>query len=225
MNSLCRRLNDLGGVAVAPSVLSADFTCLEKEIRGVEEAGAGFLHIDVMDGNFVKNITMGPMIVKAIAKLSTIPLITHLMISDPLQYAGAFVEAGSAVVSFHWEAMKEGHEKVIERLHDLGSMAGLAINPDTPVSDVAHLLGSIELLLCMTVFPGFGGQAFIPDVLTKIEEAASLSGEHGYVIEVDGGIKADNAASVRQAGGQVLVAGTAVFKSGDYRQSIAAIRG
>ncbi|UCF07143.1 MAG: ribulose-phosphate 3-epimerase [bacterium] len=220
-------MNDLGGIAVAPSLLSADFSRLGEEIESVTRAGAGFLHIDVMDGHFVENISMGPIIIRAIASHAKLPLITHLMISDPLRYAEAFVECGSAVVSFHWEACADGHLGIVEKLHDLGCLAGLAINPDTPIEAIRHLLPSVDLLLCMTVFPGFGGQAFISDVLAKVREATRLRDEHGYgyVIEVDGGIKPANAAMVREAGGQILVAGTAVFKSPDYAEAIEAIRG
>jgi ribulose-phosphate 3-epimerase len=167
-------LNDLGGIAVAPSLLSADFSCLAEEIEAVTKAGAGFLHIDVMDGHFVGNISIGPIVIRAIASHTELPLITHLMISDPLRYAEAFVECGSAVVSFHWEACADGHLGIVNKLHDLGCLAGLAINPDTPIEAVEHLLPAIDLLLCMTVFPGFGGQAFISDALAKVREAVRL---------------------------------------------------
>lgn len=227
MNSSFRRLNEEGGVAVAPSVLSADFSCLEREIRAVEDGGADFLHLDVMDGHFVPNITFGPLLVEAVSKLAHIPLISHLMISDPAAYAEQFVNAGSAAVTFHWEAAAAGHEKIIERIHAAGCDAGIAINPVTPLASVAHLLDSIDLLLVMTVVPGFGGQAFIPGCLDKVRDASRLRRDKGYryVIEVDGGVKPTNAAMIRDAGAQILVAGTAVFKCDDYARSIAAIRG
>ena len=216
-----------GRAAVAPSVLSADFTRLADEIRAVEEAGADFHHLDVMDGHFVPNITIGPMVVEAISKVATRPLITHLMISDPAKYAGAFVKAGSDVVSFHYEAVEEGHLEIVRTIREAGCAAGLAINPDTPLDSVKQLLGDIDLLLIMTVFPGFGGQEFMVEVLDKIREAAAVREAEGqiFVIEVDGGIKPENAGAVRDAGGECLVAGTAVYRSDDYSSAIKAIRG
>ena len=213
-----------GRAAVAPSVLTADFNRLADEIRAVEEAGADFHHLDVMDGHFVPNITFGPMVVEAIA---TRPLITHLMISDPAKYAGAFVKAGSDVVSFHYEAVEEGHLEIVRTIREAGCAAGLAINPDTPLDSVKQLLGDIDLLLIMTVFPGFGGQEFMVEVLDTIREAAAVREAEGqiFVIEVDGGIKPENAGAVRDAGGECLVAGTAVYRSDDYSSAIKAIRG
>jgi len=227
LNSLFRRLNESDAVAVAPSILSADFSRLGEEIRAVERAGADFLHIDIMDGHFVPNLTFGPMIVEAIAKLANIPLITHLMIDAPGDYAEKYIEAGSSLVSFHWEVGGCDHEGIVKRIRELGCGAGIAINPGTPLSEVDHLLSEIDLLLTMTVFPGFGGQAFIPDVLDKIQEADRIKRERGfeYVIEVDGGIKPSNAAGIREAGGRILVAGSAVFGSGDYGEVIRSIRG
>jgi ribulose-phosphate 3-epimerase len=180
-----------------------------------------------MDGDFVPNITFGPMIVEAVSRVAEIPLVTHLMISDPAKYAVDFVKAGSDVVSFHYEAVKEGHEEIIGAIRGAGSGAGLAINPDTPLERVKTLLGDIDLLLIMTVFPGFGGQKLIIEGLGKIREAAAVRDDmgHSFVIEVDGGIKPENAAAVRDAGGECLVAGTAVYRSGDYAAAIRAIRG
>jgi len=218
---------DKGKAAVAPSVLSADFTILADEIRAVEEAGADFHHLDVMDGHFVPSITFGPMVVEAIARVAERPLITHLMISDPAKYAEGFVKAGSDVVSFHYEAVEDGHLEIIRIIREAGGAPGLAINPDTPLDKVRHLLGDIDLLLIMTVFPGFGGQKFIVDGLDKIREAVAVRKKegHSFVIEVDGGIKPENAGAVREAGGECLVAGTAVYRSGDYTAAIKAIKG
>ncbi len=227
MNSSFLQSIEKGSAAVGPSVLSADFTMLAEEIRAVEKAGADFHHLDIMDGHFVPNITFGPMVVEAISKAAGIPLITHLMISDPAKYAADFIRAGSDVVSFHYEAVAEGHQDIVRIIREAGAAPGVAINPDTPLDSVRHLLGDIDLLLIMTVFPGFGGQKFIAEELDKIREAVAVREVegHSFVIEVDGGIKPENAGAVREAGGECLVAGTAVYRSGDYATAIKAIRG
>ena len=221
------RLPPAGTIEIAPSILSADFARLADEIDVVRSAGLKIVHLDVMDGHFVPNITFGPMVVEAIARAADRPLITHLMISDPARYAEDFVRAGSDVLSFHYEAAEEGHLDIIRTIREAGGAPGLAVNPDTPLGSVTHLLGDIDLLLIMTVFPGFGGQKFIVEGLDRIREAVAVREAKGYsyVIEVDGGIKPDNAGEVRKAGGECLVAGTAVYRSGDYTAAIKAIKG
>jgi len=211
---------------IAPSLLSADFGRLAEEVSAVARAGADWLHVDVMDGHFVPNITIGPPIVEAIRQASSVPLDVHLMISNPRRYLAAFVEAGASWVSLHYEACAELRE-AIDEIHALGARASVALNPETPVAAVADALPDIDMLLLMSVHPGFGGQKFIPETLDKIAEAARLrqrtSGR--WLIEVDGGIGAANVESVAAAGADVIVAGTAVFGAEDYARAITTLRG
>jgi ribulose-phosphate 3-epimerase len=207
-------------------LLSADFGRLADEVRAVAHAGADWLHVDVMDGHFVPNITIGPPIVDAIRKASTLPLDVHLMITDPHRYLGAFVRAGASWVSVHHEACSAPRQTVAE-IHALGARASIALNPETPVSAAADVLSELDMLLLMSVHPGFGGQTFIPATLAKVEAAARLRVATGarFLIEVDGGITAENVERIAGAGADVIVAGTAVFAADDYADAIAALRG
>lgn len=188
-------------------------------------AGADWLHVDVMDGHFVPNITIGPPVVDAIRRASTLPLDVHLMISEPRRYLAAFVRAGAAWVSVHQETCPD-LGSVVDEIHALGARASIALNPDTPLDTVVDVLPTIDMLLLMSVHPGFGGQAFIPSTLAKIRDAARLRDRAGarFLIEVDGGITASNVGPVAGAGADVIVAGTAVFGAGDYAAAIAALR-
>ena len=181
-------------IKIAPSILSADFSRLKDEIQAVEAAGADWLHVDVMDGHFVPNITMGPVVVEWVRKVTTIPLDVHLMITDPDKYAPEFINAGADWVSVHPETCRPNPRATLNKIRELGAKPSLAVNPDVPLSNIEDYFTDIDMLLMMTVFPGFGGQAFIPDVLPKIEEARRLIDQKNLsiLIEVDGGIKVDN---------------------------------
>jgi ribulose-phosphate 3-epimerase len=203
-------------IRIAPSILSANFAALGDDIRTVEDAGAQLLHIDVMDGHFVPNITIGAPVVKSIRKVARIPLDVHLMISDPDKYIPDFVDAGASIITVHAEATVHLDRTLnFIRSHNVG--VGVSINPATPVSTVEHVLGIADMLLIMCVNPGFGGQKFIPYSLEKIRRAREIIEEkkYGCVIEVDGGIGTANLADVVRAGAQVLVAGSAIFHDPD----------
>jgi ribulose-phosphate 3-epimerase len=207
-------------------VLACDFSRLEDEIRAVEGAGADFLHLDVMDGHFVNNITFGPVLVKAIDKLATVPLDTHLMIEHPDRYIGPFLDAGADILTIHVEASSDPRRD-LRAIRARGKKAGLSLNPDTPLSNVEPFLEELDLLLVMSVVPGFGGQSFIDTVLPDLARAAKLRDRLGltFAIEIDGGINPTTAVRSRDAGADILVAGTAVFGAPDYATAIAALRG
>jgi ribulose-phosphate 3-epimerase len=206
---------------IAPSVLSADFTHLADEIRKVEEAGCDMIHIDVMDGHFVPNLTVGPFIVKAIRRVTQLPLDSHLMIENPEKYLERFAEAGTDGITVHAEACEGRLDEVLRRIRSLGLKCGVSLKPATPLSLIEKQLPLVDLVLLMTVNPGFGGQAFMPEVLPKIEKLRQkFSGD----IEVDGGINAQTALQVVKAGANVLVAGSAIFGKEDVRKAVKDLR-
>lgn len=209
---------------IAPSILSADFCRLGEEVEAVERAGADLLHVDVMDGRFVPNITIGPPVVAAVKKRSRLPLDVHLMIVEPDKYVDAFIDAGADIVTVHAEACIHLH-RTLEAIKGRGVRAGVALNPATHLSAVEEVLDCMDLILVMSVNPGFGGQGFIPSSLDKIARVARMVAGRPVEVEVDGGIKADNAHEVSGAGATILVAGSAVFHSPDYAKTIAALRG
>jgi len=211
---------------IAPSILSADFGRLAEEIADAERSGGDWIHIDVMDGMFVPNITFGPPVIKAVRGATRLPFDVHLMIERPERYLADFAAAGADRITVHAEACVHLH-RVVGQIKELGLPAGVALNPATPLGFVEHLLDDVDLILCMTVNPGFGGQLFIPSVLDKIRTLRHMLNERGRAevhIQVDGGINAETAPLVREAGADVLVAGNAVFGRSDRAQAIAELR-
>ena len=212
-------------VLVAPSILSASFGHLADEVRAVAAAGADWIHVDVMDGHFVQNITIGPAVVRAVREATTLPLDVHLMVSDPDRYVEEFAAAGADVLSVHAEACIHLH-RTIQRIHHLGKRAGVVVNPATSEEALRYVLGDVDLVLVMSVNPGFGGQAFISDVLPKVRSLRSMIDRLGRAVdlEIDGGIAPGTVGAAAAAGARVLVAGNAVFSQPDYALAIEGLR-
>ena len=212
---------------IAPSILSADFGRLAEEVRAIEAAGADCVHVDVMDGRFVPNITIGPVVVAAVKRATKLPLDVHLMIVEPEKYIADFAKAGAATITVHQETCPHLH-RTLQQIRAAGARPSVVINPSTPLSAIEEVLGDVAQVLLMSVNPGFGGQAFIPETVDKVRRLRVMldnRGLHEVDIEVDGGINPDTARRVVEAGANVLVAGNAIFTTPDYAAAIRALRG
>jgi ribulose-phosphate 3-epimerase len=212
-------------IRIAPSILSADFGRLADEVRAVEAAGADWIHVDVMDGRFVPNITIGPLVVEAVRKVTRLPIDAHLMIVEPERYVEAFAKAGADLISVHAEVSPHLH-RTIQAIRAAGARPAVALNPSTPLDCLEYVLGDVDMVLLMTVNPGFGGQGYIPAVTEKVRRLRRMADERGQEleIEVDGGVKASTVGEVARAGANVLVAGTAVFGAKEYRAAVHDLR-
>lgn len=212
-------------VRIAPSLLSADFSKIGEEVKAAQQAGADLIHIDVMDGHFVPNITIGPLVVTAIKKVSTMPLDVHLMIEEPDRYIDAFVDSGADCITVHFEACTHLH-RTVQKIKESGVMAGVSLNPASHCSNMEFVLPYVDMVLIMSVNPGFGGQKFIPEMLGKTKILKGMIDGLGRKvdIEVDGGINTDNVAEVVQAGADIVVMGSAFFNSGDYAGVVKKVR-
>lgn len=212
-------------VKIAPSILSADFSKLGEDIKAAEKAGADLIHVDVMDGHFVPNITIGPPVVKSIKKVTTLPLDVHLMIEDPDRYIRDFAESGSDIITVHAEAAVHLH-RTIQNIKEFGIKAAVSLNPATPLSHVEAILPDVDMVLIMSVNPGFGGQKFIPESLARIKKLRAMINERklNIEIEVDGGVTTDNVAEVVAAGADIVVMGSAFYNSDDYAETVKTVR-
>lgn len=214
----------MSGIIVSPSILSADFANLERDIKAVENAGADWIHVDVMDGHFVPNITIGVPVVKSIRKVTKLPLDVHLMIENPEKYVEPFVKAGADIITFHYEAAGEKSREILKMIKSFGVKAGISIKPKTSPDKIFNLLTTADMVLVMTVEPGFGGQSFMPDCAEKIPYIKRNSPQN-MIIQVDGGINAETAKVCTSVGANSLVAGSYVYKSDDIKTAIDSLRG
>lgn len=211
----------MSNLIISPSILSGDFANLERDIKNLEKSGADWIHIDVMDGHFVPNLTIGAPVVKALRKVTSVPLDVHLMIDNPEKYVKDFINAGSDIITFHYEAAGDDTAELIKEIQKHGIKAGLSIKPKTEVKEITPFLEKLDLVLVMTVEPGFGGQAFMENCALKIKE---LSGYKNLIIEVDGGINDKTAKICTQFGANALVAGNYIFSNGNIKEAIASLR-
>ncbi|WP_026559393.1 ribulose-phosphate 3-epimerase [Bacillus sp. J37] len=212
-------------IKIAPSILSANFAKLGEEVKDVENGGADYIHVDVMDGHFVPNITIGPLIVEAIRPVTKLPLDVHLMIEKPDQYIGEFAKAGADIITVHVEACRHLH-RTLQLIKSEGVKSGVVLNPHTPIESIVHVLEDVDMVLFMTVNPGFGGQTFIPQVLPKIKQLANIVKEKNLSIdiEVDGGVNEETAKLCVEAGANVLVAGSFIYNNPDRHQAIQTLK-